>query len=306
MSELSFRFAEPSPPVELVKALSSRLHPPELFGGDPRRLLSHPFEWPEAVDAAALSAVLGRLVPSDMCLLLVGPAGAPAAAEQLAEPWYGTSYALERINGATLGGWAGAAPHPRLSLPPPNPYVPDDEGLRMLAPPTGSLAQPARAPERLTSATDEDAAGRRVWHLDTGPFDRPRASILWLLRTPLVADSTARSAVLTELACQLLGDALTTPLAACGPAGLGWSVSANAGGLLVQAGGYSQRLPRLSLDLAAALARFSPDAGRFEVLREVIARSLRNRAQERPLWHAQYELASALTTHRGAPSMHYP
>ena len=31
-----------------------------------------------------------------------------------------------------------------------------------------------------------------------------------------------------------------------------------------------------------------------------------NPKQERPLWHAQYELASALTTHRGAPSMHYP
>ena len=32
---------------------------------------------------------------------------------------------------------------------------------------------------------------------------------------------------------------------------------------------------------------------------------MRNRQQERPLWHAQYELASALTTHRGEPSVHH-
>ena len=39
--------------------------------------------------------------------------------------------------------------------------------------------------------------------------------------------------------------------------------------------------------------------------REKLERGLRNRQQERPLWHAQYELASALTTHHGEPSVHH-
>ena len=41
-------------------------------------------------------------------------------------------------------------------------------------------------------------------------------------------------AVLSQLGVELLSDHLIVKLAQCGLAGLGWSVSANPGGLLVQ------------------------------------------------------------------------
>ena len=70
---------------------------------------------------------------------------------------------------------------------------------------------------------------------------------------------------------------------------------------MIQAAGYSQRLPKLSTDLAKALASFEPDPARFAVVREVLERAPRNRRQERPLWHAQ----NAVTRTIGVPSHHY-
>jgi len=117
-----------------------------------------------------------------------------------------------------------------------------------------------------------------------------------MLRTPQVLGGGAASTVLSSLAMDLLSDHLTTTLAPCALAGLSWSVGAHPGGLMIQAGGYSQRLPKLSADLARALASFSPAAERFKVLREITVRSLRNRNLERPLSHANYAVTHALLT----------
>ena len=77
----------------------------------------------------------------------------------------------------------------------------DDEALKILGSPQRSpqrspqeqqLAKPTqrqkknRAPRRLTSAQAEMQEGVTVWHLDAGAFDRPRASVLVMLRTPQV------------------------------------------------------------------------------------------------------------------------
>jgi secreted Zn-dependent insulinase-like peptidase len=100
-----------------------------------------------------------------------------------------------------------------------------------------------------------------------------------LLRTPAVAGS-ARASVLTSLLVELLEDALEAPLAAAAEAGVSWGVAGLPGGLLLQASGYSQHVPRLSRDLAAHLAAFAPDGARFGVKREMLERGLRNRQQE--------------------------
>lgn len=310
------RYAEPSGPIALVKGLAGRMH---LY--EPQALLSISSDWPEALDEPRLRALLQQLTPQQMLLTLVG---APLEQPQI-EPWYSTPYELAPLPASLLDEWGAAPAHEELRLPTPNPYVPDD--LTMLEQPhVGSGAEDAagdaadgdadaarrarqaeRAPVRLTSDADEAADGVRVWHLDAGSFARPRASVLLLLRTPAVDSSglpePARAAVLSQLAMDLLSDELATALAPCGLAGLGWSVGAHQGGLLIQASGYSQRVPRLSTDLARALAAFRPSTERFEVIREILVRTLRNRRQERPLWHAQYAVSQALIeprTHHAA------
>ena len=53
-------------------------------------------------------------------------------------------------------------------------------------------------------------------------------------------------------------------------AGAAYAVGAHAGGFVVQASGYSQRLPDLSVALAEAIAKFDPDPERFEMHAELL------------------------------------
>ena len=124
-------------------------------------------------------------------------------------------------------------------------YVPDDTSLLPPLPsattdPSDPLAQ--RPPLLQTALADEQAIGGRVWHLDAGRFARPRASIITLLRTPELSDGSPERGVLSQIGAELMCDQLTTALAPCGFAGLGWSVSAYSGGLLVQVSGCSRYL----------------------------------------------------------------
>ena len=301
MSTLGFDFAEQAEPLPLVKAIASRMYLHE-----PAKLLAAPYEWPDAFDHDGLRTILESLTPERALLLLVDPAEIDEA-ERQTEPWYGTPHQLAPLPKETLAEWAKAPPHPELLVvPPSNPYVPDDVSMLKQpdigAAPTKSDDPDAQRPPRLLTTAEEEAElGGRIWHLDSGKFDRPRASIITLLRTPVVTSGGPVSSVLSQIGAELLCDQLTTPLAPCGLAGLGWSVSAHSGGLMIQAAGYSQRLPKLSTDLAKALASFEPDPARFAVVREVLERALRNRRQERPLWHAQ----NAVTRTIGVPSHHY-
>ena len=109
---------------------------------------------------------------------------------------YGTDYALEKIDAATLDTWKDAAPHPSLSLPSPNRYIPTD--LHVATPgaernghvesdgfgerreasgaeersghvdSNGAAAPGVRTPSRLLNAEDEARLGTRVWHVDAG------------------------------------------------------------------------------------------------------------------------------------------
>ena len=321
MAALSFEYAEAAEPLALCKAAVSRMRTTL-----PESLLWQPFDWGNSCDLAAVGELLGRLTPDAGALLLVGgglvdPEGAAYAKER----YYGTPHDLTPVPAATLATWAAATPHPALSLPPANPFLPDNLALvqpaaepslvqRPRAP--TPLLTPAEATEAMAAATPvaveaaegaegaEADEGLAVWHLDSADFARPRATVLLLLRTPQVAGS-ARAAVLTTMLAELLEDGLAAPLAPAADAGVGWAVAPHPGGLLVQASGYSQHVPTLSLELAARLRDFAPDEERFGVVREQLERSMRNRQQERPLWHAQYELASRLTSQGGAPSVHH-
>jgi len=292
MSRLGFEYGDEAEPLAAVKTLASRMHTPGL---PPTEILTRPYTWDAAAatDPAPLRAFLDLLRPHRALTILVAPGfDAPKT-----ERWYGTPYNLTPLPRSTLDAWATAEPHPLLKLPPPNPLVPDQFDL--IEPRSAAVEAPSRPPRRSPNLLGE-RAGLRAWHLGVGSFARPKASALVLLRSPHVIGS-ARSVVLSTLALELLEDNLSTTLAAAPDAGAGWAMGVHAGGLIFQASGYSQRVSDLSLVLAKAFANFEPKADRFELRRELLAKALRNRREERPLWQAQYELSHAMTQ----PTTHY-
>ena len=287
MSRSYFAHADPPEPLALCKAVAGRLH---LFEDEPQKVLSRSFEWPDKIDTDALSKLLGVVDGRSVCKMVIADADEDAAPE--VEKWYGTRYGLTDLPDATLERLAAARPHPKLSLPPPNNFVP--ESLELLHPADPSAIAGARAPTKVLDADAEAAEGVRVWHLPCGPFATPRAVVQAMLRTPAAARD-ARTLVLSQLVVELYIDATAAPLSAAPEAGLSYSLGAHPGGLMMQVSGFSDKIPLLARDLARRLGAFAPEQSRYDVLHEQFLRALRNRKQERPLWHAQYAVSGHLT-----------
>lgn len=141
-------------------------------------------------------------------------------------------YQVEKIPAATFRGWQQQAQQIALTLPALNPYIPDDFTLI-------KADKAYKHPELLV-----DEPGLRVIYQPSQYFaSEPRADVSVVLRNPKAMDS-ARHQVLFALNDYLAGLALDELSNQAAVGGIGFSTNAN-NGLMVNANGYTQRLPHL-------------------------------------------------------------
>ncbi|KMV34471.1 pitrilysin [Franconibacter pulveris] len=141
-------------------------------------------------------------------------------------------YQVDKIPAATLKSWREQAGNISLKLPELNPYIPDDF----------TLIKPGKAfahPELLVNEP-----GLRVVYSPSQYFSsEPRADITMVLRNPQAMDS-AKNQVLFALNDYLAGVALDELSNQAAVGGISFSTNAN-NGLMLNANGYTQRLPQL-------------------------------------------------------------
>lgn len=141
-------------------------------------------------------------------------------------------YQVDKIPAATLKSWREQAGNISLKLPELNPYIPDDF----------TLIKPEKAfahPELLVNEP-----GLRVVYSPSQYFSsEPRADITMVLRNPQAMDS-AKNQVLFALNDYLAGVALDELSNQAAVGGISFSTNAN-NGLMLNANGYTQRLPQL-------------------------------------------------------------
>ncbi|MGV7092097.1 pitrilysin [Siccibacter turicensis] len=141
-------------------------------------------------------------------------------------------YQVEKIPTAMLRDWQKKAAVITLALPTLNPYIPDDF----------SLIKPVKKPSQPELLVDEP--GLRVIYRPSHYFaSEPRADVSVVLRNPTAMNS-ARRQVLFALNDYLAGLALDELSNQAAVGGISFSTNAN-NGLMVNANGYTQRLPQL-------------------------------------------------------------
>ncbi|WP_436893269.1 pitrilysin [Siccibacter turicensis] len=141
-------------------------------------------------------------------------------------------YQVGKIPTATLRDWQKKAADITLALPTLNPYIPDDF----------SLIKPVKKPSQPELLVDEP--GLRVIYRPSHYFaSEPRADVSVVLRNPTAMNS-ARRQVLFALNDYLAGLALDELSNQAAVGGISFSTNAN-NGLMVNANGYTQRLPQL-------------------------------------------------------------
>ena len=141
-------------------------------------------------------------------------------------------YQVDKISAQTFADWQKKAADIALSLPELNPYIPDDF----------SLIKSEKKYDHPELIVDE--SNLRVVYAPSRYFaSEPKADVSLILRNPKAMDS-ARNQVMFALNDYLAGLALDQLSNQASVGGISFSTNAN-NGLMVNANGYTQRLPQL-------------------------------------------------------------
>lgn len=188
----------------------------------------------------AIEARLASMTPERARIWLISP-DAPHNKQAY---FVNAPYQVDKVTPAQFTRWQTLGSKVTLSLPTPNPYVPTDFSLIKRSDaqthPKMVLQQP----------------GLRVLYMPSRYFaDEPKASITLLLRNPQAQDS-ARHQVMFMLNDYLAGLSLDELSYQASVGGISFSTRGN-DGLMVNASGYTQHLPKLLLALMDGYASYT-------------------------------------------------
>lgn len=191
-------------------------------------------------DPTAIAQRLADMVPQRARIWLV----IPDAPHNKQAYFVNAPYQVDKISAAQLTQWRTLADRMALSLPAPNPYIPNDFSLieagEALTHPKMLLQQP----------------GLRVLYMPSRYFaQEPKANVTLLLRHP-EAQNNARHQVLFMLNDYLAGLALDELSYQASVGGIDFSTRGNEG-LVINANGYTQHLPQLLLALLEGYSSFT-------------------------------------------------
>ena len=268
LNELDFRFREKSEPAGYAVQLASDLHiyPMEDVLRGPYAL--------DVYDPDVVHEVLEHLTPENVLVTVIAKGQETTHVTR----WFDTPYALNPIGQTTLARWRTETIDEQLSLPEPNPFVPENLELK---PGVDSSPIPVRI---------KGLQGLDVWYQHETRFGTPRADFFVSVRSEL-AKSSAANAVMTGLYTALVNDQLTEFAYPGILAGLGYQLYPHIRGFSIRISGYSDKQVLLLKRLIETLGNPVIDAERFAIIKERQLRRLRSVRLDRPYAQTMAELS---------------
>lgn len=198
-------------------------------------------------DPAAIKSRLDMMTPQNARVWYISPKEPHNKTAYFVE----APYQVDKITPQVFDVWKQKAASIKLELPQLNPYIPDNFTL---VKPDKTYAHP----ELLVKEP-----GLRVLYMPSHYFaSEPKADVTMVLRNPQAMDS-AKNQVLFALNDYLAGIALDELSNQASIGGIGFSTNANSG-LMVNANGYTQRLPQLFEALLKGYFSYTPTQEQLE------------------------------------------
>eukprot|EP00899_Mesostigma_viride_P018660 jgi/Mesvir1/26796/Mv20563-RA.1 len=267
VSEMKFHFRDKIPPFTYVGTLARAMqlfHPSDYVSGS--RL-------PQVYDPAAIHAVLDCLTVDRVRIFWLSKAFDGMVAER--EPWYQTSYEWSPLPEEMVKMWTGTPPDCRLSLPPPNAFIPTDFELKKHPMP---LEYPVLF--RMSPLS-------RLWYKPDTKFATPKA-FLWMDFVAPDAVASPEASVLSRLFTKLVVDYLNETAYSAEIAGLGYQVHGTNAGYQVLVYGYSHKLFTLVRAIMDTIINFKVDPVRFQIVQDKLKKDYQNFRFQQPYQHAMY------------------
>jgi insulysin len=226
----------------------------------------------------AIHALVEKLTP-ESCLfgLMVPPQEIEARLTQV-EPWTRTEYELVSLPQSTLKKWAKAAPHPHITLPEPNRFIP--EKLELVY--KGATNDQIPHPELLV---DNDFASI-YWAVDRR-FHVPELFSQFNIVSAAVDPADPRKAVLLDLTARAVTDKLGPTQYMALLAGHKFQVAPSWHGLMVTASGYSDKASELLTEIFRTIRTSRPSEEQFALYKDSLIRDYQNFDRQPPIAQAQ-------------------
>ncbi len=198
-------------------------------------------------DAQAIKERLAMMTPQNARIWYISPKEPHNKVAYFVD----APYQVDKISAETFAKWQKAADDITLNLPQLNPYIPDDFTLI-------KNEKSYAHPELII-----DEPNLRLVYMPSRYFAaEPKADITMILRNPQAMDS-AKNQVMFALNDYLAGIALDQLSNQAAVGGISFSTGAN-NGLMLNANGYTQRLPQLFGALLEGYFSYTPTEDQLE------------------------------------------
>ena len=267
MAKIEFQFLEKVPPFGYVTSLSSHMHDVPI-----NHVLASNWTFKE-YNQKRVDELLSYIRPSNLQMVLA----APDLKTNRKEKWYETPYRVEKIKPETLSLWLNMAKSKDLSLPAPNPFIPEKVAL---------VPTPLKE-KNLALIVDEP--GFRIWYKQDEQFKVPKGNLRFIFSTPK-AYSTVKKATMTKLYTMLLRDALNELTYPASVAGLHYSFTNSVRGLEISLSGYSENIELLFEKILEKATHLEVSPEKFKDYRNQILEERQNQKLGQAYHRSMYEM----------------
>lgn len=270
--DIDFRFQEKAKPIHYTSYLASQL---QHYSAED--VLVAPYLM-DHYDPELYRSLLTYLTPDNAMISLM----AKGVDTDRESTWYQTPFSFRALTDTERQNISPNRTATAMHLPEPNPFIPDDLGMR----PQPDLPAPTRLPSK---------DNLQAWYMQDTSFGAPRGNFYLSIRSPS-ANASPREAVLTELFVQLADDQLNEYVYPAALAGLNYRIYKHLRGFTVRLEGYSDKQQQFLNDILDRLTTLKPTRDRFEIAYDNLRRQLENAQQYRPYERTLSEVRKLLLT----------
>ncbi|KAI9295027.1 hypothetical protein K502DRAFT_235546 [Neoconidiobolus thromboides FSU 785] len=274
--EANFKFQEKSNVSSYVSRLANRLHRPF-----PANEVLCSSSLLKKYDPEAVNELLNYFKPEKLMITVVSKS-VKDRKDLKQEAWYGTNYAIEKLDNDFIKELNSIELNSRLYLPKSNPFIPTNFDL--------STEFVSNQKNPLLLIKDENGS---LWYDRSSKFKVPKASLSLFVKNPFVYTSPRHFCCL-ELLKLILTENLNEFSYDASIAGLSYSLSNRYNGLSIGVDGYSHKLETLLLEVIKHITQFDINEAIFDNCKEKYLRTLLNSKLNAPYNHVAYYTHYAL------------
>ncbi|CAO3651050.1 unnamed protein product [Cunninghamella echinulata] len=202
------------------------------------------------------------------------------------ERWYKTEYEVLDISDELKKRLVNLSCNNEFVLPIRNEFIPEELDVEKV-----KVEQRQTKPSLI-----QETSTLRLWYKKDDTFWLPKSQVWIILRSPLT-HATPRYSVITELYIRMLTESLNEYTYNAEVAGLSYYVSLEQYGIMLNVGGYSDKLPLLLEKIVDRMKHTEFDQEKFNMIKEQTIRDYSNFKLEAPFQHAVYYLTYTLREH---------